>query len=106
MKVEALCYSSGPSGGAETVFCRLNSDIVAAGDLPGTSLAYAERADTDPKLIFLVKDHDPVRGNVYVLATGEAYRVETIDPVDVITRTANCVRLTPTQADQYVAPND
>ena len=101
MKVRAVRYSGGPSGPSETVYCRLNSKIAQTGDLVGTSLGYAEGVETEPKLIFLKQDVIPKRGEVYVLAPGEAYRVDHLEPDDTITITAICARLQRDEAKQY-----
>ena len=61
MKVETYCYVDGPDSIYETVWCRVNSKDEAVGDLAGTSLGYAERRETIPKLIFLADEHDPQR---------------------------------------------
>jgi len=104
MKVEALAYSGGPEGPSETVWLRLNSEDRAAGDLAGTSLGYAQSVETQPKLIFLHAAHEPSRGNVYVISDQEAYQVETVEPKDGITVTAQATRLLDTQTALYGAP--
>lgn len=104
MKVETLAYAGGPAGPSETVFVRVNSEDRAAGDLAGTSLGYAEVVQTQPKLIFLHADHIPVRGNVYVVGSHEAYQVEVVEPRDGITVTAQAVRLSEAKTATYAAP--
>ncbi len=105
MRVETLCYVDGPSGSSTTVYPRVNSKDEAVGDLAGTSLAYGERHETIPKLIFLVSEHTPARGNVYVVSATEAYRVNDLEPQDGISITANCVRLkNDSELAAYTAP--
>lgn len=104
MKVETLCYTSGPLGGSDTVYARVNSKNEAVGDLAGTSLAYAERSETIPKLIFLAADHIPKRGYVYVVDEHEAYRVDSTEPRDTITITAACSRLSSSELASYTPP--
>lgn len=104
MKVQAKVYTGGPAGPSADVFCRVNSKVAQAGDLAGTSLAYAESVETAPKLIFLVADHVPARGYVYSISVDEAYRVDHVEPTDTITITANCVRLTTSEAAGFTPP--
>ena len=77
---------------------------MAVGDLAGTSLAYAERAETIPKLIFLVADHIPSRNNDYIISATEGYRVDTIEPIDGITVTAVCTRIKSQEISLYTPP--
>lgn len=104
MQVPALAYTDGPAGPSEAVRMRVNSKIANAGDLAGTSLAYAESVETNPHLIFLVAEHVPERGNVYSVALDEAYRVDHTEPTDTITITAICNRLTEEEAAEFTPP--
>ena len=104
MRVETLCYTAGPSGGSETVWLRVNSKVAERGDLAGTSLQYAERVEDEPKLIFLAAEHNPARGNVYIVDDVEGYRVELAEPQDGITITARAVRLKKRDVDLHAAP--
>lgn len=104
MKVETLCYAEGPTGPSVTVFCRVNSKDDAVGDLAGTSLAYAERTETIPKLIFLADEHVPVKGNVYSVSAFEVYRVDHLEPQDGITITAVVTRVSKNEMSAYAPP--
>lgn len=105
MRVKTLFYPNGdPLATAETVFCRVNSKDEALGDLAGTSLAYAERRETVPKLIFLAAEHVPEKKGVYMVSATEGYRVDTIDPQDGITITAICTRLARQEIGQFAPP--
>ena len=104
MKVETYCYVDGPDSTYETVWCRVNSKDETVGDLAGTSLGYAERRETIPKLIFLADEHDPQRGNVYAVGPEEAYEIDTVDPRDGITVTATVSRLSKKDAAKYDYP--
>jgi hypothetical protein len=104
MRVQTALYRTGPSGPSETVYCRLNSKITPSGDLKGTSLAYAETVETEPRLIFLREEHRPARTWVYVLEAGEAYRVDHVEPDDTITVTAVCTRLSKEDVAAYEPP--
>ena len=107
MKVESYCFADGdPDDFLGTVWLRVNSDDKALGDLAGTSLAYAERRETVPKLIFLADEHDPQRGHVYVVGPEEAYKADTVDPRDGITVTVHCSRLSKKDAVLYDYPGD
>lgn len=104
MRVEAFCYPDGPESSYETVLLRVNSKDEAVGDLQGTSLGYAERRETVPKLIFMADEHDPKRGNVYTVGPEEAYEADTVDPRDGITVTVTVVRLSKKKAADYEYP--
>jgi len=104
MRVESYCYVGGPDTAPTTVWLRVNSKDEALGDLAGTSLAYAERRETVPKLIFLAEEHDPQRGSVYAVGPEEAYKVDTVDPRDGITVTVIASRLTKKEAALYEYP--
>lgn len=104
MKVETLCYTDGPVGAANTVWCRVNSKNDAVGDLAGTSLAYAERAETIPKLIFIAAEHVPAKGNVYSVNATEVYRVDHLEPQDGITITAVVTRVSKNEMSAYAPP--
>jgi len=106
MKVEAWFYPDGPASIPELFHARVNSKDEAVGDLQGTSLGYAERRETIPKLIFLASEHRPERGNVYIIGPEEGYRVDTVDPIDGITVTAQCVRLGKSEIAAYTLPGD
>lgn len=104
MRVETFCYEDGQEGTYETVFARVNSEDKVVGDLAGTSLGYAERRETIPKLIFLADEHDPQRGNVYAVGPEEAYQVDTVDPRDGITVSVVATRLPKKDAAKYEYP--
>lgn len=104
MRVPMECYPDGPTGSSETVYARVNSKIDATGDLAGTSLAYAESKEVQPRLIFLVADHAPKRGHVYSVTETEAYEVDHIDPRDTITVTVVCTALSRKDAAKYSPP--
>lgn len=80
-----------PGGAIHTgVHARVHSKFDALGDLQGTSLNYAERIETVPKLVFWRAEIDlPVlkqQGIVVVSAT-EGYRLNTAEPPDLATVT-------------------
>ena len=107
MKVRSRRYSTGPSGPWTTAWARLNSKIAPVGDLAGTSLSYAEREETNPKLIFLIANGViPVRGEVYSLEADEAYEIDHLEPSDTTTVTAVCSRLTTAKALTYAPPTE
>ncbi len=105
MRVETYAYNDGPDGDRETVFLRVNSEVEEVGDLAGTSLAYAQRGETVPKLIFWIADgHTPKRGTVYAVDTDEAYQVDNLEPRDGPTVTAIAKRLPKEEAAKYEHP--
>ncbi len=103
LQIASLCYetqASIPYG----VSLRRHVTRGPAGDLPGTNLAYAERIDEDPKLVFLVSEHEPKRGYVYALDGGAVYRVDHVDPDDHETVSAAVTRLNDVEAETYPGP--
>lgn len=106
MQVTALLYEDGPNGPSSLAYPRVNSKIDAAGDLQGTSLAYAESVEVQPKLIFLRAEHVPKKKSVYSISDVEAYRVDHLEPADTITVTAICVALSREEAAQYDPPEE
>ncbi len=64
------------------------------------SLGYAQRLEIDPHLLFMRSEVEPVKGDVFVFAPEEAYRVEASRPFDDITVTWKVVRLTKAQLEK------
>ena len=104
MHHNALCYTSGPSGGSSAVEVRIHSEIERGGDLPGTSLSFAENAVDVVHLVFKRADHVPAYGNVYSITDVEAYQVDTVEPPDGITVKAACRRMVAADAALYAPP--
>ena len=100
-------YTEGETDSFSEVSARLFKSPELVGDVQGGGVGLAQVRDLRPRLVFLRSEHEPRRGNVYVLVTeGEStrddvYRVETLDPPDGITITAYCVWLSKTQVDPY-----
>ena len=94
MKIPAVHISAGKPPVETPVFVRLLHAWDAQGDLQGFDYAPAERKATSPQIICLVEDLTPKRRDVFSFAEGEAYKVEDVEPVDGITLTANCHRIT------------
>lgn len=97
----ATLYSPGSSVDLKTVSVRKHTERKAAGDLAGTSLAYAESREQQPQLVFLVAEHEPARGEVYALEDGSVFQVDHVDPVDGVTRIAHCTAVSESEAGVY-----
>lgn len=102
MQVPGYCYPV--KGGLRVVDVRVHTEYAALGDVKGTSFVYAERRDTQDKLIFLAAQHRPARGDVVIISPDEGYRVDNVDPAYNITVTAMVVALTAKEMIGYVAP--
>lgn len=100
-------YTEGPTGAFSDVSARLFKTPELVGDVAGGGVGLAQVRDLRPRLVFLRSEHEPVRGNVYILVTegeptrDDVYRVETLDPPDGITITAYCVWLSKTQVAPF-----
>ncbi len=97
-----------PVQGATPVPCtvRVHSKFAALGQLSGNS-GDAERAEAEPKIIFLASEVPTPRVNgVVSVEPGEAYRVAASDPVDDITITAKVTRLSVKDATGLPLPQD
>ena len=101
----ANCYPDGPSSTPEEVTLRVNTRVAPIGSLAGGGLTYAERWEDTPKLIFLVDEHQPVRGSVYSIGEKLAYRVDSVEPPDGITISVESIRLPASDAERYEAPD-
>ena len=79
---------------------------IMVGDLTGAGEGWAQREDTAPRIIFW-RDQlpGPLRKNdVISVEVGEAYRIETVEPVNDQTVTAKVVPLTESQAEGLPVP--
>lgn len=94
MRIPAIYISTGTSPVETPVLVRVLERWDAQGDLQGFDFATAERKATTPQIIALVEELTPRRLGVFSVALGEAYKVENTDPVDGITITASCHRIT------------
>lgn len=95
--IEAQYYAS-RGATPVTVHVRLRSEfnqlMVGTRKMQG----WAETQAVEPNLVFMRSEQEPQQGAVVWIAVGEAYRIDTTNPPDDITRTANVTRLT---AKQY-----
>lgn len=101
LRVSAI-YLPSPYTAGQPVTIRPHEKWDALGDMQGTSMNYAEMTETKPKLIFLVSEVAmPERLAIVSIAPGFAFMVDATDPVDGITITAHCSRMTATQIASY-----
>lgn len=107
MNLDAYYYPPG-GGAAVPVAVRAHTKAVNMGDLPGTTFAYSEVREIEPRILFLEDDlPGATRGGVFsvgIPGAFEAYQVSMLDPRDGITRTAACIRLDENEASAYPPP--
>ena len=101
----ANCYLDGPSSTPQTVTLRVNTRLAPIGSLTGSGFTYAERWEDTPRLIFRASEHRPVRGSVYSLEERIAYKIDSVEPPDGITISAESIRLPAVEADRYEPPD-
>ena len=107
LAVAANAYAGGdPEVEPDATRLRVASRIEPIGSLTGSGYTYAERWEDSPKLIFLISEHTPERGDVYSLAADIAYVVEAVEPRDGLTISARAARLSTEQASEYMPPDD
>ena len=104
LKASARCFAGAPDEESEVVTARVHSRLIRTGDLPETGLPFAEREEIDPRLVFIIDEHRPLRNNVYSLGGSEAYQVVRVEPPDGISITAVCNRLSEAEADRWPSP--
>ena len=96
-RLDYRCYTDGPGGATVDVKGEFRGRTEVAGDIGPDSFVQIE--ETVPRIDFLVEDHVPERGNVYVLLfEGEpdwqnVFRVESVLPPDGLKITAICTEL-------------
>lgn len=84
---------------------RLHTSFNAVGDAKGTNFHYAERAEIEPALIFLIAEISaPQRNAIVSFITGEAYRVDHAEPRDGITIRCPAFRLSAEEAAGLPVP--
>jgi len=97
MSVPALCFNWPLPDGEEPkrVSVRIHDKITIVGDLKGTNFHYAERYDYVPRAIFMRDEIIPQRKMILTVEPGIAYRIDSVEPPDEITITANLTRIRP-----------
>lgn len=84
---------------------RISYGFNQMGDMKGTNFHFAQHEEVNPKAIFLRAEiAAPVRGAIISIVDGEAYRVDHTLPFDGITVTADCLRLTASEATGLPLP--
>lgn len=87
-------------------YARRKVDTKAVGDLAGTNLSYAEVQEPVSSLIFMLSEHAPARGQMVVFAATEGYYLDTLDPVDGLTQTAQVSRMSDEELSGKIPPED
>ena len=77
----------------QVVRVRIHSRFDEIGSMPNARVL-SDRHDGIVRVVFLTGTVAPIRGAVFSVASGEAYRVDNVMPPDDITTTAETVRLT------------
>lgn len=100
---------SNSEGALTTLYVRVHDRIAPTGENPEVE-GWATKYDFVPKVIALRADLTEAgitlqRGNVFSIATGEAYIVDLVRPHDNITVTAEVSRLTDTEAAGLPVPD-
>jgi len=101
----AVCYAGGSVDDAEDVTCRIRRRTIVTGDLPSSGLAFADRVEEKPRLIFIRDQHIPEEHNIYSFGDGEAYRVDTVEEFEGVTISAVCSRLSERSAEDWPGPS-
>ena len=76
----------------------------ALGDLKGTNFNYAEVLDNTPRVEMMLEEIDPKRGFCISIEKGLVYRIDTVQPPEDITVTANVARLPVEQTRNFPFP--
>ena len=109
MKVPANYYAVGSSTPIPCTV-RVHDARRLVGDVKGTSFDFAERHEDTPTVIFLIEEFDDFdvvrRGGVVSVAADLAYEIDNVKPRDGITRTANCIILSESDAATYDPPEE
>lgn len=105
MKVPAFYYAAGNSNMPPLLIdVRVHSKMESAGQITGYTDG-AEVRQIAPRIVFWPEDgFTPARTAVVAVLPGEAYRVTRLDPPDDKTITAECTRLSPSDAAAFAAP--
>lgn len=105
LMVESFCYPTGdPADPPARVNIRVWPEFMLLGDMKGTSFEYAEVEENSPMILVMKEDLVPRRGMVFSVEPGEAYRVDRVKPLDDISYTCPCVRLSESEAAGFAAP--
>lgn len=91
LSVPAIYHSPDRS---TTVECRVrvHSNTKPFGDMVGFDYDPAERVAQTPEIVMLAAEVSPSRGGVFSLAADEQWQVETVMPVNGLTRTVQVSR--------------
>src|SRR5690606_35034308 len=95
--------ADGSVGPIAEITVRVHDKFLRVGDLAGTNFHYAEVEENAPRAIFMRAIIEPRRG--YYLSTREGvYHIESLQPPDDISVTANLSRLTEKEAAKQGHP--
>lgn len=97
-------YFKDPALEAITVHVIVTDRFQALGDLKGTNFNYAEVLDNTPRIEFLASEVQPSRNYFISIEPGVAYQIDTVQPPEDITVTANVIRLGPEKMKNFPFP--
>lgn len=84
---------------------RVQRQFVQTADMGSKVKGYAQMVEINPRVTFLVEQlADARHGAIFSIAEGEAYRVERTDPPNDITRSADVVPLSQSEATGLPLP--
>ena len=106
MKVPVYVFPDTEARFPKLTYARVHRENAAMGEVKGTSFAYAERREQEPKLIFLIEDHVGERGELVIVSAAEGYRLDNDDPTYNITKTWYAVALSDNQRAPYAGPDE
>ena len=102
LRLRASVYVGGdPASPPKEVDVRLDRRYSYIADIPGTAWEYAEMREARPSLIMMRDDHQPQRGDVFILEGDDGYRVDHVEPRDDITVRAFVIPLTKSERSRY-----
>jgi hypothetical protein len=91
-------------GAATPCTVRYHDRTSRMGDLTGFDYGPVERTESTPEIVALFAEVQPRRGDLFSVASDEAYRVETPLPRDGITVTCEVTKLSQTDIDAAALP--
>lgn len=103
MSREATCLPPSLAGQpreAFTVRIRVFEKLAPQGNISG-GMNYAEREESLPRILAMHSDVRLKRGMIFILSESEGYRIDTADPPDGITISADALRLTEEEVKEY-----
>lgn len=99
-------YYATPLANPVLVKVRPHTKRGVIGDLPGTNLNYAETFDRKEQVVFMADEIVPAAGSLVVLTATEGYWINTLEPRDGLTITANVISASEEELLGLTLPGD